>query len=82
MPKPLPKRCPHCNALYQVVRVEAVSTVIPVRKIPCLNCGGNLDTRKGSYLLKWFLVSPLQRDMDVSRGSHRRRIYRRNCGSK
>jgi hypothetical protein len=77
MPKPGPKRCPHCNALYRVVRVEAVSTEIPVRKIPCLNCGGDLDTRKGSYLLKWFLVSPRKRDVDnrmESRGGHRRRI--------
>jgi hypothetical protein len=77
MLKPGPKRCPHCSALYRVVRVEAVSTVIPVGKIPCLNCGGDLDTRKGSYLLKWFLVSPRKRDVDtslVSRDGRRHRI--------
>lgn len=48
----LPFKCPNCDALYQIVRVEAAPA--NDRKITCLNCGGTLTGRDGQFILKYF----------------------------
>jgi transcription elongation factor Elf1 len=54
---PAPMHCPHCAAAYKIVRVEAASDT-PVDRIQCKNCGGDLESHEGAFLLKWFLTSP------------------------
>ena len=46
--------CPHCNAKYEVVRVEAPTT--HDRQVTCLSCGGPLAAREGAFILKYFRV--------------------------
>ena len=47
--------CPHCDARYRVVAVEAGSEH-RLQEIICLACGGPLRGREGRYVLKYFLV--------------------------
>jgi predicted RNA-binding Zn-ribbon protein involved in translation (DUF1610 family) len=49
--------CPNCGAKYEVVRVEAPAGPTTDREITCLSCGGPLNGRQGSFLLKYFLRS-------------------------
>jgi predicted Zn finger-like uncharacterized protein len=49
-------RCPHCEARYFVVRVEADSTSVD-REITCISCGGPFNGREGKFILKYFLAS-------------------------
>ena len=44
--------CPNCEALYQVVEVEAG----PDREITCQVCGGPLAGREGDFVLKYYLL--------------------------
>ena len=47
--------CPHCNALYQVVKVEAGPETIN-RELTCGACGAPLHGREGKFVLKYFLL--------------------------
>jgi hypothetical protein len=47
--------CPNCNALYQVVKVEA-GPETDDREITCRACGGPLTAREGNFVLKYFLL--------------------------
>jgi len=55
MPKPVSFNCPHCNALYKVVRVEVAQTS-PEREIACRRCGAPLQGREGAFIFKYFFV--------------------------
>jgi hypothetical protein len=48
-------KCPTCDALYQVVRVEALPEASD-REIKCLVCGAPLDAHDGEFVLKYFLL--------------------------
>jgi predicted Zn finger-like uncharacterized protein len=56
MPNPntAPFKCPNCQALYQVVRMEAGPT--NDRAITCHSCGSPLPPREGQFILKYFLL--------------------------
>jgi hypothetical protein len=47
--------CPHCNALYQVVKVEAGPETVD-REITCQACGGPLPSREGGRIVKYFML--------------------------
>ena len=47
--------CPNCNALYQVVKVEAGPETAD-SEITCRVCGGPLAGREGKFVLKYFLL--------------------------
>ena len=48
-------KCPHCDALYQVVKAEAGPETID-GDIACRVCGGPLAARDGEFVLKYFLL--------------------------
>jgi len=50
-----PFTCPNCNALYQVVKVEA-GPETDNREITCRACGGPLMAREGKFVFKYFLL--------------------------
>jgi hypothetical protein len=50
-----PFTCPRCQALYQVVKVEA-GPESDNREITCRACGGPLVGREGKFVLKYFLL--------------------------
>ena len=50
-----PFTCPNCNALYQVVKVEA-GPKTDDREITCQACGGPLAGREGKFVLKYFFL--------------------------
>lgn len=47
--------CPNCDALYQVVKVEAGPETVD-RQITCRACGGRLAGREGKFVIKYFLL--------------------------
>jgi hypothetical protein len=47
--------CPNCNALYQLVKVEA-GPETDNREIACPVCGAPLAGRDGKFVLKYFLL--------------------------
>jgi len=47
--------CPNCNALYQLVKVEA-GPETDNREIACPVCGAPLAGREGKFVLKYFLL--------------------------
>jgi hypothetical protein len=47
--------CPNCQALYQIVKVEA-GPETDNREIVCRACGGPLIGREGNLVLKYFLL--------------------------
>ena len=47
--------CPNCNALYQLVKVEA-DLRTTVREITCRPCGGPLPGREGKFILSYYLL--------------------------
>ena len=49
-------KCPHCDALYQVVKAEAGPETSIDGEIPCRICGGPLAARDGEFVLKYFLL--------------------------
>jgi hypothetical protein len=60
--------CPHCNALYHVVRGEAGPETV-YRAITCPVCGGSLPEREGQFVLKYFLMrKALPRDRRTCAG--------------
>jgi hypothetical protein len=48
-------QCPNCNALYQLVKVEADPRTTD-REITCRSCGGPLPGREGKFILTYFLL--------------------------
>lgn len=48
-------RCPHCEARYHLVKVEA-DPESTVGMIICRACGGRLSPREGKFALKYFLL--------------------------
>jgi hypothetical protein len=58
--------CPNCNALYQVVKVEAAPETIYESEITCWVCGGLLAARDGKLVLKYFLLWKVGRRLEKS----------------
>jgi predicted Zn finger-like uncharacterized protein len=52
--------CPNCQALYDVVKVEA-GPETTLREVTCLSCGGPLLAREGKFVLKYFLLREASR---------------------
>jgi hypothetical protein len=52
--------CPHCQAEYKLVRVDA-PVVESTQEIFCRSCDGPLQGRQGRFILKYFLVSKRRR---------------------
>ena len=48
--------CPHCNALYRIVKVEVGPETITDEWVTCRNCAGRLPTRDGNSVIKYFLL--------------------------
>jgi hypothetical protein len=70
-------QCPHCDAKYTVVRVEAPATPL-AREVTCLSCGGPLAGREGNFILKYFLVdrpSKRQQRVEASYSRHAGRSH-------
>lgn len=69
MPTGMPSfNCPHCNALYRIVRAEAGPETVN-QEITCRACGAPLAGRDGKYVLKYFML----RKVESTRGLQRRR---------
>jgi hypothetical protein len=47
--------CPNCQALYQVVKVEA-GRETAFHDVPCLACGAPLSGRDGEFVVKYFML--------------------------
>jgi hypothetical protein len=47
--------CPHCDALYQVVKVEAGPETVD-RQLTCRSCGGPLPSSEGKFIIKYFML--------------------------
>ena len=47
--------CPNCNALYDVIKVEAGPETVD-REIACRSCGAPLAGREGKLVVKYFLL--------------------------
>jgi predicted RNA-binding Zn-ribbon protein involved in translation (DUF1610 family) len=47
--------CPHCNALYHVVTVEAEPKTVD-RQRACRSCGGPLRSREGKFAFQYHLL--------------------------
>jgi hypothetical protein len=55
MPGKLSYFCPNCNALYQLVKVDAGPETND-RQITCRACGAPLPAREGKFVLKYFML--------------------------
>ena len=49
-------KCPTCDALYELVHVEAPPNHDQREQVLCLGCGGPLRNREGKFALKYFRV--------------------------
>ena len=47
--------CPNCNALYQIVKVEAGPETVD-RQVTCRACGCPFPGREGKFVIKYFLL--------------------------
>jgi len=66
--------CPHCGALYHLVKGEAGPETV-YREIKCRICGGPLPEREGEFVLKYFLLrKALPRDTRAFVGSQHRSV--------
>jgi hypothetical protein len=54
-----PFQCPQCDAVYQVVRIEAEAACD--RDINCPVCHAPLRSRDGHFILKYFLMGQPKR---------------------
>ena len=63
--------CPHCNALYRLVKTEA-GPETKDRQITCRDCGGPLPSRDGLLICKYFLVRKAARPDPRARQVSRR----------
>jgi DNA-directed RNA polymerase subunit RPC12/RpoP len=48
-------KCVDCNALYQLIKVEAGPETVD-RELNCRVCGATLLARRGQFVLKYFLL--------------------------
>jgi predicted Zn finger-like uncharacterized protein len=58
--------CPHCQALYEIVKVEA-GPETTLQEVTCLSCGGPLAAREGKFVLKYFLLREASRSQKLRR---------------
>jgi hypothetical protein len=65
--------CPNCDALYQVVKVDAGPETV-AREITCRCCETPLIGREGNLVVKYFLQRKAER---VQKGATRQPIRRR-----
>ena len=71
--------CPHCNALYQIVRTETGPETTTEREVTCRACAGPLPAREGNFILKYFLLRKAPRlGPRARRGSQRAAPSRRD----
>jgi predicted Zn finger-like uncharacterized protein len=47
--------CPNCNALYQIVKVEAGPETVDL-EVVCRICGAPFPGREEGFVLKYFLL--------------------------
>jgi predicted Zn finger-like uncharacterized protein len=52
--------CPNCNAIYQMVKVEAGPETVD-REVNCRSCGATLPGRDGNFVLKYFMLRKADR---------------------
>ena len=62
--------CPNCNALYQVVKVEAGPETVG-RETTCLCCEAPLIGREGNLVVKYFLLRKARRARSGERASQK-----------
>jgi hypothetical protein len=62
--------CPNCNALYQVLKVEAGPETVN-RQATCRTCGGPLPGREGKFVIKYFLLRNAARTQKWKRPRYR-----------
>jgi hypothetical protein len=68
-----PFQCPQCDAVYQVVRVEAEAACD--RDINCPVCHAPLRSRDGNFILKYFLMGqPKRSHAAYGVGARQRRL--------
>ena len=60
--------CPNCQALYEVVKVEA-GPETTLREVTCLSCGGPLLAREGKFVLKYFMLREASRSQNCGAGA-------------
>jgi predicted Zn finger-like uncharacterized protein len=60
-------KCPNCQALYQIVKVEAGPDSV-IQEVPCRVCGAPLRGREGKFVLKYFLLREATRVQKSRRG--------------
>ena len=53
-------KCPNCEALYHIVKVEAGPQSAD-REITCRVCGGPLPGREAKFVMKYFLLRKANR---------------------
>jgi predicted RNA-binding Zn-ribbon protein involved in translation (DUF1610 family) len=63
--------CPNCNALYQIIKVEAGPETVDTQ-ITCLVCGAPLPGRENGLVLKYFFLRKAARIDPRARGSSQR----------
>jgi hypothetical protein len=52
--------CRNCNAIYQMVKVEAGPETVD-REVNCRSCGATLPGRDGNFVLKYFMLCKADR---------------------
>jgi transcriptional regulator NrdR family protein len=71
-------RCPACDALYQVVKINAGQQTIG-REMTCQVCGGLFPTREGSVILKYFMLRKAGRRQKWGSGGSGTSLVVRMC---
>jgi hypothetical protein len=57
---------PNCQALYEVVKVEA-GPGTTLQEVTCLSCGGPLAAREGKFVFKYSLLREASRAQKLRR---------------
>jgi predicted Zn finger-like uncharacterized protein len=63
--------CPNCQALYEVVKVEA-GPETTLREVTCLSCKGPFPAREGKFVLKYFMLREVWPRRKIAASAHRR----------
>ena len=58
--------CPHCQALYHLVKAEA-GPETSVQALACLICFGVLTAREGKFVLKYFLLRKAGHGINIAK---------------
>jgi hypothetical protein len=77
--KPSSFHCPNCNALYQIVKVEAGPETVG-REITCLCCEAPLIGREGNLVVKYFLLPKARRAGSGQRASQKQAEPKTSAG--